>query len=124
MIAHIVLFQSKQDLSSADRRAFAQSFQAACRQIGSVRRAVLGKSLSIDAGYERIFGDKTYEYAAIMEFDDRHGLIEYLKHPLHDDLGRMFWLACESTVITEVELVDAKSPGVDVEAFLGLKTNS
>ena len=53
----------------------------------------------------RSFGDKTYNYAAIFEFADAAALKQYLSHPLHHELGRLFWEMCESTTIVEVELV-------------------
>ena len=48
-------------------------------------------------------GDTTYEFAAILEFDDQAGLVAYLNHPSHEALGRAFWEVCRSTVVVEVE---------------------
>jgi hypothetical protein len=107
--AHIVLFQPKADVPAADRAGFAASLERACREIPTVRRAVVGKAAEIDAGYTRSFGDNTYEFAAVFEFDDRDGLRQYLQHPLHQELGRLFWLVCERTAIVEVDLADAKT---------------
>ena len=107
MTAHIVLFQPKADVPAADRAGFAAMLERACREIPTVRRAVVGKAAAIDAGYPRSFGDHGYEYAAVFEFDDRAGLLQYLQHPMHKELGRLFWLVCERTTIVEVDLVDA-----------------
>jgi len=107
--AHIVLFQPKAHVPAADRAAFAASLARACREIPTVRRAIVGKAAAIDAGYPRSFGNDTYDYAAVLEFDDRDGLVGYLQHPLHQELGRLFWLVCERTAIVEVDLTDAKS---------------
>ena len=63
----------------------------------------------MDAGYARSFGEKPYNYAAIFEFTDLSALKQYLNHPLHHELGRMFWEMCESTTVVEVELADGKS---------------
>lgn len=109
MTAHIVLFQPKADVPAGDRAGFAASLERACREIPTVRRAVVGKAAALDAGYPRSFGDDTYEYAAVFEFDDRDGLLQYLRHPLHEELGRLFWLVCERTAIVEVDLTDAKT---------------
>lgn len=46
-------------------------------------------------------GDSTYNFMAMLEFDDVRGLQTYLAHPLHAEVGRMFWEICESTVIFE-----------------------
>jgi len=109
MIGHIVLFNPRPTATKEQLRSFAQSISRTCASIPAVHRATVGKRLHIDAGYTRNFGDKTYDYLAIMEFEDTRGLLEYLRHPLHEKLGRLFWEMCESTVIVEVELADGKS---------------
>lgn len=110
MIAHIVLFEPKPGISSEQRRSFAIKFGRAVRDIGTVGRGYLGKAADIDAGYERSFGDKTYSYAAVLEFSDREGLLAYLRHPLHVEIGRLFWQACERTAIVEVDTRDIEDP--------------
>jgi Stress responsive A/B Barrel Domain len=112
MIAHIVLFNPKRGLSADDIRLFACSIQAASANIQSVQRAMIGPSRQVGATYEDILGHKSYRFAAVMEFASIQGLKDYLVHPLHVDLGRMFWDFCESTVISDVELTDAKSLAV------------
>jgi Stress responsive A/B Barrel Domain len=116
MTAHVVLFQPKPGIDPTDRAAFAVALSRACREIPSVRRAVVGKSSEFDAGYARSFGESAYAFAAVFEFDDHHGLVEYLTHPYHRELGRLFWRLCERTAIVEVELEDAKT--ADLEALL------
>jgi hypothetical protein len=73
--------------------------------------------MNIDAGYAREFGDETYEFAAILEFKSKAALIDYLRHPLHHELGRLFWETCQRAVIAEVELHDGRDP--DVVNILG-----
>lgn len=109
MISHLVLFTPKPGLSAGESRSFAQSIIETLRQIGSLQRATVGRAVDIDAGYQRNFGDKTYEFAAVLEFKDRAGLLSYLNHPLHKELGALFWRHCDSTVIVEIEATDAKS---------------
>jgi len=109
MIGHIVLFNPKTTATKDELRSFAQLISRTCASIPSIQRATIGKRLRIDAGYARYFGDKTYEYLAILEFEDSQGLVAYLRHPLHERLGRLFWEMCESTVIAEVDLIDGKS---------------
>jgi hypothetical protein len=72
----------------------------------------VGRRIDIDAGYAREFGDTTYEFAAILEFTSKAALIDYLRHPLHHELGRLFWETCQRTVIVEVELHDGRNPDV------------
>jgi hypothetical protein len=69
----------------------------------------VGKSVNVSPVYERSFGDKTYEFAAVLEFDDAASLEAYLNDPLHRELGRLFWTNCGSTVIHEAEMTDILS---------------
>lgn len=54
-------------------------------------------------------GHEAYEFAACLEFHSGKELAAYLNHPLHQELGRMFWECCAKTTISEVELVDLNS---------------
>jgi Stress responsive A/B Barrel Domain len=110
MIAHIVLFSAKDGLDEVLRRAFAQSVVETMKSIPSVRSARIGMALNVDPGHERQMGDATYEFAAVIEFDDRTGLVAYLNDPRHAELGRLFWTSCQRTVVSEVEYIDLDSP--------------
>ena len=109
MISHIVLFNPKEDLSESSVRLFAQALHRTMGSVPTIVRATVGHRIAQDAGEARVFGDVTYKYAAVIEFEDRDGLATYLAHPLHRELGRLFWESCASTIVTEVETVDAKS---------------
>ena len=74
MTAHIVLFQPKASASDADRTAFSRQFERACREIPSVRRAIVGRAASIDAGYTRFFDKVPLKYAARSQGDDGESL--------------------------------------------------
>ena len=111
MISHIVLFEPKPDLSESDVRDFAQHLKDAMSAVPTVRRAMVGRRVEIHIG-NRKFGDATYSYSAVVEFADSKGLIDYLQHPKHVELGRLFWLHCARTVVLEVESVDATSDEV------------
>lgn len=65
----------------------------------------VGKRIHVDPGYHRTFGDKTYDYAAVIEFRTTDDLVGYLTSADHEKLGRLFWEMCESTVVVEVEAV-------------------
>ena len=116
MIAHIVLFTPKGSLTDAQTLSFAQSVHATLASVPSIQRCLVGKRVDVDPGFARVFGDATYEYAAVIEFAGRDGLIQYLQHPQHHELGRLFWESCQSTVVSEVEFVD----GRDRDAVLSL----
>lgn len=112
MISHIVLFEPKSGLSDADVRDFAQHLWATMTAVPSVRRATVGRKVEIPGVSARNFGDATYSFSAVVEFDDSKGLIEYIQHPKHIELGRLFWLHCARTVVLEVESVDATTDQV------------
>jgi len=76
--------------------------------IPDVKKASIGRRVGVDLGYERSLGDSAYEYSAVIEFEDEAGLIRYLRHPLHQRLGSLFWENCNSSVISEVEFVDGR----------------
>jgi len=109
MIGHLVLFNPKPDATAGQLRSFARAISEACRHIPSISHVQVGRKVVVEAGYPRSFGDKTYEYAAILRFRDAEALKEYLNHPLHHELGRMFWDVCDSTTVVEVELTDGTS---------------
>jgi hypothetical protein len=103
MICHIVLFTPRSDLPTDRLLAFAQSVLDSCRTIPSIARAVIGKSIPVDAGYKRSFGDTTYSHAAVIEFADQQRLRDYLTHPLHAALGQQFWDVSTAMVVVEIE---------------------
>ncbi|ODS58655.1 MAG: hypothetical protein ABS36_03755 [Acidobacteria bacterium SCN 69-37] len=104
MIQHIVLFTPKADLPAATRQAFAGHVTDTLAASPAISRYTVGRRVDIDAGYQRSAGDKVYEYAAVLEFDDRDRLIAYLNDPTHARLGNAFWEYCESCVVCEVDL--------------------
>ena len=121
MICHIVLFNPKKDLDGTARQSFALDIQDALRSIPGIIRAVVGRSIDVNPGYRRSLGDKTYEFAAVLEFLDREALLGYLQHQKHQALGRRFWESCESTVVVEVDGADALS--VDIFELLAKQPN-
>jgi hypothetical protein len=116
MIAHIVLFNPKPTASRELLLSCAQLLERLAREVPGVIRAPVGRSVSIDPGYERPFGEKTYQNVCVIEFDDKPSLVAYLTHPLHHELGRLFWELCESAVVLESEMADAKT--ASLEQFL------
>ena len=109
MIQHIVLFRPKAEVDAEQLTVFADAFERACREIPSVVRAAVGRDAKLAVDYAGEFSAARYPYSAVIEFTDRKGLFAYLTHPLHLTLGRQFWQTCESTIILDVEVVDAKT---------------
>ncbi len=102
MIAHIVLFRPKSDLSAADRQALIDAFRRAMREIPDVRGVRVGRRITIGAGYEQSapLGD----FLIVIDFDDIAGLQAYLRHPAHEELGARFNQAFDSGVVYDFEV--------------------
>jgi hypothetical protein len=78
VIAHVVLFSPKPDLSDEDRRALLDALASASSNIPSIKRFRVGKRVKHSLpGYEQLMGEN-YEFAVILEFDDIEGLKSYL----------------------------------------------
>jgi stress responsive alpha/beta barrel protein len=107
VIAHIVLFRPRSDLSATDRRLLADSFAAALRDIPSIRRARVGHRIMHGGAYEQLMR-VDYEYAAILEFDDAAGLAAYLGHPAHQQLGERFFSVFEEALMYDFELEEGE----------------
>ena len=83
MIVHIVMFQPRGDLDATTRETLLEEIATAAKTIPSVRRMRVGpRARHGSPGYEQAM-TTDYGYALIAEFDDREGLVAYLKHPAH-----------------------------------------
>ncbi len=105
MIAHVVLFRPRPDLSVHEREAFERALDHARRSIPSIRRFQVGRRVPHGRGYERAMTED-FPFAAIAEFDDLDGLKAYLTHPAHVELGRLFGETGEATLVYDYEIAD------------------
>ena len=103
MIAHVVLFRPRGDLSSDARDALAAAFETALREIPSIRRARVGRRLLHGRPYEALML-VDYQYAAILEFDDTAGFRAYLEHHAHQQLASRFFDAFEQALMYDFDL--------------------
>lgn len=107
MIAHVILFSPRADLSEADRRDLLDGLAAAAAQIPTVRRFRVGRRVTHGLpGYEQAM-PPTYTFSAIVEFDDMDGLKTYLAHPSHIALGEHFTASAASALAYDYEMVEA-----------------
>ena len=106
MVVHIVLFRPKANLSGIEQKALLASIEHAAANIPSVRRFRFGKTVANPPSYQ-LQGFPDLPYLAVVEFDDRAGLEDYLEHQLHGDLGRRFNDSLEAALIYDYELADA-----------------
>ena len=103
MIAHVVLFRPKPDITAADRAAMLDALRAAATEIPSVRRFHVGDRITHGRAYEQLM-TVDYPYAAIVEFDDLRGLEAYLQHPKHERLGILFHQLLEAALVYDYAL--------------------
>jgi hypothetical protein len=105
MLAHIVLFTPRSDLSAGDRQRLADALSEALASIPSIRRCRVGRRVKFGVGYEETIEDH-YEYVAILDFDDAAGLQAYLIAPAHEELSRQFYATVETNVAYDYELLE------------------
>jgi hypothetical protein len=106
MLAHVVLFTPRKTLSVGERQALAAAFADALVAIPTIKRARVGRRVTHGRpGYEQMMR-VNYEYAAILEFDDRAGLEAYLAHTAHQALGDRFFAMFEEALMYDYELQD------------------
>ena len=103
MIAHVVLFRPRADLSPAARHALVETFETAVREIPSIRRARVGLRVRHGYAYEALM-HVDYQYAAVLEFDDAAGLRVYLEHPAHQRLASQFFEIFEHALMYDFDL--------------------
>jgi hypothetical protein len=106
MIVHVVLFQPRVDLDAAARDALLEGLAKAAKEIRSIRRLRVGRRIHHSLpGYEQAMME-SYDYALIAEFEDREGLIAYLKHPAHQSIGGHFTASAQRSLAYDYEMLD------------------
>ena len=106
MIAHIVLFRPKAELSPQERDGIGAAFADAVKDIDAIRSVRVGRRILIGRGYEQLMTED-FTHAAILEFDDRAGLQAYLEHPTHTALAARFFAIFDRALMYDYELGDA-----------------
>ena len=106
MIAHVVLFRPRPDLSTDEARALIESWRTALRDIPSIRRALVGRRVLMGRAYEQLVRTD-FPYAAILEFDNADGVRAYLDHPAHADIATKFFAAIADTLIYDFEVEES-----------------
>ena len=112
MIAHIVLFQLRPEVSPEERRALIGAWAAALRDIPMIRRAHVGRRVRIGRSYESLTR-LDFPYVAVLEFDDVDALRAYLDHPAHEAMATRLFAAIADTLIYDFEL----SADADMKGF-------
>jgi hypothetical protein len=103
MVLHTVLLKPRADLSPHGRRALAEAFTAAVREILTVRSVRIGRRVRHGAGYETGAPDGA-DFLVLIEFDDVAGLQAYLRHPVHLTLGERFSESLSASLVYDFEM--------------------
>jgi hypothetical protein len=107
MIAHVVLFRPKADLSSDQRRAFIAALEHALTNIPLVKHARVGRRLTLGRQYDQQ-NVQDFPFAAIIEFENEGDLRAYLEHPAHQMLGAQFYTTSEAAMVFDFELLEGQ----------------
>ena len=105
MVAHVVLFRPKPELTSDERGAFFAALQHALTSIPVIQRARVGRRLTLGRQYDSL-NAQDFPYAAILEFASDDDLRKYLEHPAHEMLGAQFYLTSEAALVYDFELLE------------------
>lgn len=103
MIAHIVLFRLRPEVSLEERRALIDAWAAALNDIPMIRRARVGQRVRVGRSYESLTR-LDFPYAAVLEFDDVDGLRAYLDHPTHEAMATRLFAVIADTLIYDFEM--------------------
>ncbi len=103
MIAHVVLFRPRADLSTLEAAQLIDAFEQALLGIPMIRRSSVGRRITIGRDYEQLMRTD-FPYAAILEFDDVAGLREYLAHPAHSQIGAAVFAAAADILVYDFEM--------------------
>jgi len=112
LIAHIVLFRLRPEVSLEERRLLIDAWASALNDIPTIRRAHVGQRVRIGRSYESLTR-LDFPYAAVLEFDDVDALRAYLDHPAHAAMATRLFAAIAETLIYDFEM----SAGAEVKDF-------
>jgi hypothetical protein len=105
MIAHVILWQPRADLSAGERQSVLAALVSAVKGAPTVRSCRIGRRVRHgEPGYEQVMS-QDFGYVAIIEFDDIDGLRRYLRHPAHEAIGEQFTSAAAAALAYDYELV-------------------
>jgi stress responsive alpha/beta barrel protein len=106
VIAHVVLFKPKADLTDAQRRTFVDALERALLGIPVIKRARVGRRRTLGRTYDAQ-NLQDFPFLAILEFDGESDLLAYLEHPAHRLLGEQFYVLAASALALDFELLES-----------------
>jgi hypothetical protein len=105
MIAHVVLFRPKADLTSDQRRAFMVALEHALTNIPTIKQARVGRRVLLGRQYDTL-NAHDFPFVAMMEFANEADLRAYLEHPAHEMLGAQFYVTSDAALVFDYELLE------------------
>lgn len=104
MIAHVVLFRPKTELTAEERQPFVHALEQALTKIDLIKRATIGRRVTLGRVYDQTATH--FPFAAILEFANEADLRAYLDHPDHVNLGRQFYTVSEQALALDYEWLE------------------
>jgi hypothetical protein len=109
MIAHVILFRPKPEMSPDERQTVLDGLASAAVDIPSVRSLRVGRRVRHGRqGYEQMM-QQDFDYAVIVEFDDVAGLSAYLAHPTHNAIAEHFAKSSAAALAYDYEMIELKT---------------
>jgi hypothetical protein len=106
MIAHVVLFKPKAELTESQRQVVIADLKTAASGIPSIRGLRVGRRIRHGLpGYEQMMRED-FEFIVIIEFDNLEGLTAYLAHPKHAAISAHFVQASAAALAYDYEVID------------------
>ena len=105
MIAHVVLFRPKADLSDAQRRVLVEALHNALDGIAAIKRARVGHRRTLGRLYDR-HNAQEFPFLLLLEFETESALHTYLDHPVHRALGEQFYVAADGALAFDFEWLE------------------
>ncbi len=106
VIAHVVLFRPKPELTDDQRRAFVTALEHALLNIPLIKGARVGRRMVVGRPYDQQ-NTHDFPFVAILEFGSEADLRAYLEHPAHQMLGAQFYLTSDAALVFDYQLLDA-----------------
>jgi hypothetical protein len=105
VIAHVVLFRPKAELTADQRRAFVAALEHALTNISLIKQARVGRRVTLGRQYDQL-NAQDFPFVAILEFENEADLRAYLEHPAHQMLGTQFYVTSEAAMVFDFELLE------------------
>lgn len=111
MLLHVVLYRPRPDVTPEGLASLADLVASTAAAVPGVRSFRVGTRLADSPPYlSGPFPD--FPFMAVVEFEDREGLIRYLQHPAHEALGRAFNAAADAALVYDYVVAGVGGSGL------------